>query len=135
MAAPPGRILAVAVSSSLGGIHHGLDAAPHPAGSFELGLPDWLQNLHHMCRRHVGNSRPTDHRVDIGFQRVGPLLAMLGIAPAILVRGNVGLRYRLERDACNLGGLFRSQRFGGSSLTLGNGVNASTQLHPKRASR
>src|SRR5438067_1773176 len=89
MAAPAGRVLAFTVSSRLGGIEHGFNPSPDAAGSFRLVLPDRLQNLEHMRRANLGNRQFPHDGVDVAGQRVAPLLAVLVIAPAPLIRGDI----------------------------------------------
>jgi hypothetical protein len=89
MAAPAGRVFALPVSARLGGIEHRFNPAPHAAGSFGLVLPDRLKDLQHMRSANVGNRQFAHDGIDIGGQRVAPLLPVLVIAPACLIRADI----------------------------------------------
>ena len=107
MAAPAGRVFPFPVSACLGGIEHGFNPAPDAASGFRLVLPDRLKDFQHMCRGNFGNRQFAYDRIDVAGKRVAPLLPMLVIAPACLIRADIGFRHALERhpgDLCHLSG-------------------------------
>ncbi len=102
---PAGRVLAFAQSSGLGPIKHRLDASSHPAGGLGLDRPDRLQDGQHQSGVDVRDAPTSEDRIGIGRRGAFPLLGMLFVAPASLVRADVGGGRLLERKA--LGGVQR----------------------------
>src|ERR1700723_494438 len=82
VAFPLRRVWPVPVATSGRGIEHCFDAAAHPACRFRFLCPNRIKHLHDkpsIDRRH--RQFPQDG-IDVGFERVYPLLPMLGVAPA-----------------------------------------------------
>ena len=98
MAAPAGGVLPGTVAARRGGVQHRLDALADPAGGFRLRRPDRLQHPEHKPGVDLLDRQGADDRVDVGFQGIAPLVAVLGVAPACLVRPDVGLGRSLEGD-------------------------------------
>ena len=132
MAAPAGRVLAFAVSPRLGGIEDGFNAPPDAAGSLRLVLPDRLQDFEHVRRANVGNRQVAHDRIDVGGERVAPLLPVLVIAPAILIRGDISLSDGLEGDSGYLCRLSRRKGLSGLPLAFLKGINARLDLQSQR---
>ena len=78
-------------------IQHALDPAAHPARRLRLGLPDGLDRLHHQANVDRRDGQAAEHRESVGGERVAPLLPVLGVAPAGLMRGDKGFGALLER--------------------------------------
>ena len=100
--APPGGVFTDAVFAGSGPIKDVFNSAAYPAGGLGLSGPDWLQHLHH--ERDIDTlhrERPEDG-VGVGFERVAPLVGVLGGAPSGLLGLYVRFRRVLEGD--RLGG-------------------------------
>ena len=98
MAAPAGGILAAPMAARRGRIQYRLDALADPARGYGLRVPDRLQDAHHQPGVDLLDGQGAEERVDIGGQRVAPLVAVLGAAPARLVRLDEGFRRIPEGD-------------------------------------
>ncbi len=124
MSAPACRVFAVTVAPRLGGIENGFDPPAHPACRLSLLLPDRLEDLEYMGGANLGHRHFTDRRIDVGRKRGLPLLAVLVIAPAALVRADIGFGHLLERDPRHLRRPCRRCCFGSLALPLGQRINA-----------
>jgi hypothetical protein len=62
-------------------------------------MPERLQDPHHVANLHLGYGQLAEERVHVRIQRVAPLLAVLGVAPAPLMRRDVGFGHLGERQA------------------------------------
>jgi hypothetical protein len=71
----------VAISLSSPG-EDGLDSSAGAAGGLGLLLPDRLECLDDEVDVDRRDRQPAEHRRCVGLKRLGPLLAMLGVAPA-----------------------------------------------------
>jgi hypothetical protein len=72
--------------------------------------------------------------MDVGGKRVAPLLPMFGIAPAILVSGDISLRDSLERYSGYLCRLSGGKRLSDALSARGEGVNSCLHLEPQPSS-
>jgi hypothetical protein len=84
-------------------VEYRFDAPTHTFGSRWLFGPERLQHPHHQRGVYGRDRQVAQDRIDHVRQTRFPLLAMLGIAPAALMRGDVllgdfpeGLRARLR---------------------------------------
>jgi hypothetical protein len=78
----------VAPAAHGGGAEYRLDPAAHPACRLRLLRPKGIENLHDQPGIDCRYRQLADHRIDIGCERVAPLLPMLGVAPSRLVAGD-----------------------------------------------
>ena len=124
MAAPARRVFTLPVSARLGGIEHGFNPPPDTAGSFGLVLPDRLKDFQHMRRANIGNWQFAHDGIDVAGQRVAPLLPVLVIAPACLIRADIRLCHGLEGDSGYLCRLSRRKGLSGSPVALRKRINA-----------
>ena len=122
VAFPAGWIIAAAVTPHGCPIQHALDAPANAVCRLSFAQPDRFHNAQH-CRRVDGRDRHVaQHRVGVAGKRREKLLAMLCVAPLLLVQGVVGFRGRFERhDLRCLGALSPSNI---------DGVNSVKQLQP-----
>jgi len=83
----------------------------------------------------LGNGQFPDHRIDVSRQRVLPLLPVLVIAPATLIRADVGFCNGLERNPGHLSRLSRSTRRSGLPLAFFEGINPGLDLKAESVPR
>ena len=86
-------------------------SAAHARSRFRLGAPQRLQDLQGQVGIGFLQRQRTDDGIGVSFQRIAPLLPVLGVAPSGFMRGNEPLTHLLEGH--ELGGLNR-----GSGLQL-----------------
>ena len=122
---PAGWIIAAAVTPHGCPIQHALDAPANAVCCLGFAQPDRFHNAQH-CRRVDRRDRHVaQHRVGVAGKRREKLLAMLCVAPLLLVQGVVGLCGRFERhDLRCLGALSPSSI---------DWVNPVKQLQPGRS--
>src|SRR5215469_2693520 len=97
MTTPPCRIVALPVTACRRPIEHRFDATSDSARRLWLCGPDRLDNLHDETDIYPPDRDVSNNRVDVALQRAGPLLGVLRVLPAGLMRGNVGLGSLPER--------------------------------------
>src|SRR6516225_3018715 len=98
MTAPTRRIFAGTEFTKFRPIEDDLDPAANTARGVGLVLPDRLQAFEHQRRVNVLHGQIADDGMDIAIKRIAPLLPMLGIAPAGLMRRDVSFGALLEGD-------------------------------------
>ena len=130
MAAPAGRILAAPLAARRCRIQYRFDALADPTGGFGLCGPDRLQNPHHKPGVDLLDGQGANEGVGIGGKGVAPLVAVLCVPPAGLVRLDESLGRVLEGY---LLGRLRPLR-GPLAVTGADGVNTS-RLEPTRFQR
>jgi len=79
---PAGRVVALSQFPCRRPGEDGLDSFAGAAGGLGLLLPDRLERLDDEVDVDRRGRQPAEHRRCVGLKRVGPLLAMLGVAPA-----------------------------------------------------
>jgi len=89
------------------GVEYRLDTAADPARGFGLLGPDRIEHLHDKARIDHCDGQFPQCRVRVGRQRVAPLLAVLGVAPARFIAGDEFLRDFVERPPLRRGKLLR----------------------------
>ena len=82
VAAPTGRVVALAVAARRGPVQDALDPAAHPRGGLRLGRPDRLEDLHDEAGVDRADRQLADHRVGVGGDGAGPLRPVLAVLPA-----------------------------------------------------
>ena len=115
MAAPARRVLAGAPASGGCIVEDGLDAPAHPRCGLGPHAPDRLQDAHDLARSDRRNRHRPERYHHVCFERGPPLLPVLRIAPARLMRLEVVVGDPSEGDPGGLGLGFRRRR---SSLLL-----------------
>ena len=88
MPAPASRVQLVPIPSRHP-IKHLLDAPAQPRRGFGFFSPDRFKNGQYVGQLHVPHHDPTNLGISVLCQCISPLLSVLGVAPASLVRGNV----------------------------------------------
>ena len=86
MAAPAGWVQSVAIPTRGGPIQYLLDTPAQPSCGFGLFGPDRFENGQYMHQPYIPYHQCTDLGIGVARQRVSPLLSVLGIAPAGLMR-------------------------------------------------
>lgn len=92
MPLPAGRVLAPPVAVGRGPVQDRLDASSHPASRLRLRCPDRFNGPHHEAGVDALDGQVAERRVGVGVQRRMPLRGVLGVAPAGLVRLDIGQR-------------------------------------------
>jgi hypothetical protein len=102
MPAPSSRVhLAFAVAAHPRPIEDRLDPATDARCCLRLGAPERLQHLHDEGGVDCGHRQVADEGIDVGLERVGPLLSMFCIPPTGLMAGDDGRATVPERhDLC-----------------------------------
>ena len=90
--APSGWVLARAPAACRCVVQHRLKAPAYARCCLGLLTPDRLEHAHHIAHGNCAHRHAAQHGESIGIQRVAPLLPVLGIAPAICVRCDIGRR-------------------------------------------
>ena len=98
MTAPPGGVLALPIAPHPGPVEDDLDPASQAARGLRLLGPDRPQGANHEVGIDVGHRLRTEHRAAVGRERIGPLVDVLGVAPAGAVGGDVLVCGLLEGD-------------------------------------
>lgn len=123
MAFPARGVEPFSISPGSRPVQNRLDAPPKPRRRLGLGLPYRLKHGHDLRQPNVPDLKRPQHRIGAG-QGVAPLFGMLCVAPAGLVRLDVGLR-RLLKGQCLCGVRFQAACRGPSRR---DGIFASIDL-------
>src|SRR6516225_1270316 len=91
MAAPPSGVFAVPEPAHGCPVEHRLNAATQPGSGFGLDFPYRLDRLDDEVDIDRVNRQFTEHRIGVGFEGCRPLCGVLGVLPAIVMRGDVAL--------------------------------------------
>ncbi len=86
--APAARVLTLPLATRSGGIQHALDAPSQTRSRFRLGAPQGFNDPQDKVGIDSGDRNVADDWVSIGRKGVAPLLTVLGVAPAVLVRAD-----------------------------------------------
>src|SRR5689334_22010655 len=89
MAAPPGRVIAIAIARGLRPVEDGFNPAANTARRLRFLLPDRLERLHDDSGVDGIDREVAHDRVDVSTKRRWPLRSMLGVAPTALVCADI----------------------------------------------
>src|SRR5579859_2542567 len=89
MAPPAGGVLTAAVAARRRPVEDAFDPASDPARRLWLGRPYRLDRLHDQPNVNSSHRQVADGRMDVGGECGIPLCAVLGVAPAGLMGGDI----------------------------------------------
>ncbi len=122
VAPPPGRVFPNAPASGSRVIEDCFYPSPDPGCSLGLFAPDWLEHRPNLRSLNRGDGQVGDDGIDVGGERRVPLHPMDGVAPALLVSGDIFLCDEAERQASDRRSLrVRPARFPGR-VTFGKDI-------------
>src|ERR1700739_1640838 len=75
------RVRTLSEAAHGGGVKHRFDASAHPASCFGLLAPDRVEHLHDQTAVDGSHREITQSRMSVSFERISPLLPVLGITP------------------------------------------------------
>lgn len=78
VATPAGWVVALTEAANRCPVQNAFDAPANAACRFRLGQPDRFENAHHVACFNVGDGDLADDRECVGFQRIAPLVGVLG---------------------------------------------------------
>src|SRR3546814_2592806 len=130
MAAPAGGVFSFPITPRLSGIEDRFHATAHAACSLGFVLPDRLKDFQDVGRANLRHGQFANDWIDVCGQSVLPLLPVLVIAPASLVRRDVGFGHGFERHPRHLCRLSRRKSLSSLPLTFLKRINPGLYLEP-----
>src|SRR6266851_965388 len=85
MSAPAGRVFSLPKTTDLRPVQDSLYSAAYSGGRLGLSRPNRLKRFHDQFDVNTLDRHQSEHRADVGRERIGPLRSVLCIAPSTFV--------------------------------------------------